>query len=161
MSILCQFPDAGGIGASGKLQEELKMFLSSKGNGGRGSKQESGFTDKPIVSMQSAPLYYRDRKREPMSFLIFLRKTNKTTQGQMKTTLRLSCTLLRCTEVLGATPAGQKIEVYTVLMRFDLKNVIPSVLFKGVSTAAFPSQFNFQVDTSWRPFSPFLLCIYK
>lgn len=64
MSILCQFPGARRIRVSGELKEELKMFLLLKENWGWGSKQENCFTDKLIVSMQSAVRCCRDRGGE-------------------------------------------------------------------------------------------------
>lgn len=45
------------------MKEELKMFLLLRENGGWGSKQGGCFTDKPVVSMQSAVLYCRDTER--------------------------------------------------------------------------------------------------
>lgn len=79
MSILCQFPGTRRIRASGKLKE----------NGGWGRKQEGCFTDKPIVSMQSAALYCGDGERE--SVCVFsdlpaassLSETNKTTVSEI------------------------------------------------------------------------------
>lgn len=63
MSILCQFPGTRRIRAGGKVKEELKMFLLLRENGGWGSKQGGCFTDKPVVSMQSAVLDCRDTER--------------------------------------------------------------------------------------------------
>lgn len=86
MSILCQFPGTARIRASGKLKEELKMFLLLKENGGWEVNKKAVLLTNPLFSMQSAVHYCRDRVCifSDLPAASSLSETNKTTSERQK-----------------------------------------------------------------------------
>lgn len=126
MSILCQFPGTRRIRASGKPKEELKMLLLLRENGGWGSKQDGRFTDKPIVSMQSAVLYCRGREREAVSVLICLQpRRDKQDNSQGDGEESHASSVVHTIKVHGGAAAGETPPFAGLVVVSQLKFAFP------------------------------------